>query len=165
MAKAKFLFDECIGRPHIDRLKQFVEIDGDDAPEISHILEFQEPGVWDEEWIPQVASERWIIITQDLGRKGKSKGNPLPTLCSSLKITHVLLSPRVNRRKSFDKMLTVLSVWRELIELADAPPGSRWMIEPQAGSPDAARGKLIDKTPEPKPPPKGRLFDPESSDD
>jgi len=128
VTQAKLLFDECIGKPHIDCLKDFVAIDGDDTPEIKHILEDQGQGVWDDEWIPRIADEGWIIISQDRGKKGRSKGAPLPELCLSFGITHVLLSRRVTTRKSFDKMLTILSCGERfwLFRMLRAARASSW---------------------------------------
>lgn len=160
MTDKKVLFDECIGKPHVESLIEFLAIDGGERPEIRHVLDFQGQGVWDEDWIPRVANEGWMIVTQDRGRKGRSKGEPLPNLCHKLGITHVVLSRRIAQRKSADKVLTILSVWRELLGLFDEPVGSRFALEPHSSkNPDATLGKLINRTPDPRPIPPGRLFD------
>jgi hypothetical protein len=159
VTQPRLLFDECIGRPHVDRLIQFIASDTDEPPEMRHVLEFQAEGVWDEDWIPRIADEGWIIISQDRGRK-PSKGRHLPHLCLELSVTHVLLSARVAGRKSADKILIILSVWREILELQEKPRGSRFILEPYSSkNPDSNAGRLVDRTPPPRPTPPGRLFD------
>lgn len=134
----------------------------EERPELRHILEFQQQGVWDEQWIPRVASEGWILITADRGKKGSKKGEKLPRLCVRHRITHVVLSAGIHRRKSFEKVLAILSVWYELLQLRDVPPGSRYQLEPTG----RGQAKLVHKplpTGGPSPlPPKGHLFDPET---
>lgn len=161
MTKARILFDECIGKPHVERLAEFVGGLGLELPEIKHVLEFQEQGVWDEEWIPRIADEGWMVVTQDRGKRRKGRGEPLPRLCLAHNITHVLFSRRIAERKSAEKVLTLTSVWNELLSLAEAPIGSRYSLEPHSSTtPDSTRGRLINRTPGPRPTPKGRLFDP-----
>jgi hypothetical protein len=60
-------------------------------------------------------------------------------------------------RKQFDKMLSLLSVWHDLIEAAKATPGTRYMLEPTT----TGRGMLREKPfpdDEPPPVPPGYLF-------
>lgn len=159
----KLLFDECVGKPHVDGIARLAQMDlSDERPEVRHILEFQQQGVWDEQWIPRVASEGWILITADRGKKGPKKGEKLPRLCVRHRITHVVLSTGMHRRKSFEKMLAILSVWYVLLKLRDAPPGSRYQLEPTfRGQAKLVHKQLPPDSPLPVPP-KGRLFDPET---
>lgn len=155
----KLLFDECIGKPHIERLASLVAIDTANETHVKHILDFQEPGVFDEVWVPSIRSEGWVVITQDRGRRRRGKGEQLSKVCRKQKITHVILSAGIAERRSFDKMLTILSLWYEILATRNAPPGSRFVIEPMTGNPaDRTRGKLIDRTP-PQSTPRTALFD------
>ena len=107
--RTRLLFDENFGKPAIERLARFLSAGGDDDfPEIKHILEFQEQGGLDEDWIPRMASEGWVLITADRGKKMRGKGEKLPRLCVKYGVTHVILSRRIQQRKTFDKILTLL---------------------------------------------------------
>ena len=124
----------CIGKPHVQcptDLASF-ELD-DDQPEITHILDFRNQVIWDEEW---------ILVTGDRGRRRREKGEPLPRVCVREGVTHVILSAAVQCRKSFSKMLTVLSVWYELMTLQNEPTGSRFVVYPKGSGPED-RGKGI----------------------
>jgi hypothetical protein len=61
-------------------------------------------------------------------------------------------------RKSLEKLLSLLSVWYELIALRTEAPGSRFQLEPNGDG----RGKLVRKVVPPPhgqpPPPPGALF-------
>lgn len=98
--------------------------------EFRHILDFQKQRVPDEIWIPNVARDRWIIITADRGKRGtaRQKGGHLPTLCREHEITHVILGPSVHRKQQFDKIRAVFDVWDDLLQTAQADPGSRFVI-------------------------------------
>lgn len=149
MKQPKLLFDECISRNAANHIKQFAENYDKDKnhPQIGHVLEFQREGVWDDEWIPERAKEGWILISQDRGKGGTKKGAKLPHLCTGLGMTHILLSPAVASRRTEDKILTILDVWPEILHVCNAPPGSRFILEPvhcKKGetSPPLNRGKL-----------------------
>jgi hypothetical protein len=104
---ARLLFDECLGRPAVERLEQLVAMGGGEKPRIRHVLEYAPPGTRDEDWIPRLAPEGWTVITSDGGRRpNKKRGEKLPRLCARYAITHVLLSPTVHVRTSFEKLLT-----------------------------------------------------------
>lgn len=141
----RILFDECIGKPHVERLKTFVEGKSGPKVQIAHLLDFQSQGVKDEDWVPRAIREGWIIITQDRGRGGIKKGEPLPRVFRSLKGTHVVLSRRVGERKSEQKIDIIHSVWEEILDLDLKPRGSKFVIEPRPGT--ASQGKLVDRSP------------------
>lgn len=145
MTQARLLFDECIGKPHVECLANLVAFEQDeDRPLIKHLLDFQGQGVRDEEWIPRMAAEQWMLITADRGRKRRGKGEPLSRVCVREGVTHIILSAVVQRRRSFEKMLTVLSVWYEVLAAYEEPRGSRFVIEPQGNRPEnRGKGKLI----------------------
>lgn len=145
---ARLLFDECLGRPAIERLSQLVAMGKGEKPEIRHVLESAATGARDEDWIPQLAPRGWTVITTDGGRTpNKRRGEKLPRLCACHAITHVLLSPSVHGRTSFEKLLTILSVWYPLLEIASDPSrrGKRFVLEPL---PTMVRGigRLIERS-------------------
>jgi len=145
------LIDECLGRPHITTLKTLVENQHDEQsrPVIEHLLNLvQEEGVWDEVWVPTIAHDGWILISGDKSRFRRGKGEPLSRVCAAYGVTHVLLSAAVNGRKTFDKLLTIASLWYQILALVNEPRGSKFMIEPIGNKPeDRGRGKLVAKPP------------------
>ena len=153
----KLLFDECVGKPLVEMLRELLAMAVEENhAEVQHILDiYNQQGTKDDDWIPFIGSHGYIVITQDLGR---SAGAKLPKLCVDYGITHVLLSPSMGRRKKLEKLLSILSVWYDLIGLAGEAPGSRFQIEPNG----AGKAKLIRKAmpqpPELPPPPPGALF-------
>lgn len=155
---ARLLFDECLGRPAVDRLSRFLADGPSDKPDVSHLFEFAPTGTADEVWIPMLASEGWTVVTADGGKTpNKKRGEKLPVLCARLSVTHVILSSTVHQRRTFEKLLTILSVWYPLMELASDPMkrGSRYMLEPldslQRGSGRLSRREI----PPPHLPPPG----------
>jgi hypothetical protein len=142
---AQFLFDECLGKPIVEPLRILVNMGKGEKPELKHILDFTASGTHDEVWVPQIAREGWSVITIDGGRQpNKQRGEKLPRLCARFNLTHVILSPAVHQRTAFEKLLTLLSVWYELIDIADDPAmkGRRYALEP-LNSGERGRGRLI----------------------
>jgi hypothetical protein len=156
---AKLLIDECIGQPHALALAQMVALDRDVTVEIEHVLKYQSQGTWDEVWIPELAKE-WLVITHDRGRRRRGKGLQLSKVCLEHGISHVILGAAVAQRKSFHKLLTLMSVWYEVLAVAREAPGARYIIEPASNRPeDYARGKIICRTPPSGKRHDGTLFD------
>ena len=126
---AKLLFDECIGRPQVDKLIELVKPMAPMGTEIRHIFDVAPAGTLDETWVPTLKDKEWTVISAD---RGHSRGKKLPRLCAEYGVTLVILSPRVHARKSSDKVRTILSVWDRLIEIAtdEACLGHRYMLEP-----------------------------------
>jgi len=158
----KFLFDECtLSARAVGVLAQLLEfaIPASSAT-VQHKLNFHDDGegIWDEVWIPEAAKEGWIIISADRGKKGGcKKGEKLPRVCRDVQVTHVLMSGGIMKRKQFDKVLSILSVWYELLGTAEAPGGTRFMLEP--ASPGRATLRHREPTIDPEdPPPPGCLF-------
>ena len=132
---ARFLLDECLGRPIVEPLAKLIGMGGGEKPELRHVLDFTASGTRDEVWIPSVAREGWTVITADRGSTpNKQRGEKLPRLCARFNITHILLSSAVQNRTGFEKLLTILSVWYKLIDIADDPTaqGNRYAIEPHS---------------------------------
>lgn len=131
----RFLFDECVGKPHVDSLRSQLA----DPPEIVHITEFYCEGVKDIEWIPRLASEPgWVVITADRGTHSK-RGDKLPAICREYRLTHVLLSKAVHHLTSHDKMTTIRRVWVEIEALSRETPGGRYRLrfKPNKENPDS----------------------------
>jgi hypothetical protein len=139
--------------------------------EVSHVFEYfaqkglAKQAVKDKDWIPTLRDEGWVVIAVDRAKKkGGSHDGKLPSLCMQYGVTHVLLSRRVGQRRNFQKMLTILSVWHEMVEKIHAAiPGTRFFIEPVSMDfSTAGRGKLIKKKEPKEGAPKGMLFNPDA---
>jgi hypothetical protein len=159
---ARLLFDiNVCGKPSVDDIARLLADNNaqpNEIAEVIHVIDFQkrlglgEEGVWDEKWVPQAAQDGWTIVASDRGKGGLSKGRKLPQLCLEHGATHVLLGAAVHKRKRFAKLITILSVWHELVEIASASPGARYMLEPSGQeSSHRGRGKLAVRVPKAKP--------------
>lgn len=121
----KLLFDENFGKPFVDKLAPLLG-EFPETPVIKHVLDYFQSGSSDAEWIPQVAREDFIVISFDRGRR--YGGPKLPQICAEYGVTHVLVSGKLNQRKQADKIRAIMEVWTDLAALADAPPGSRYLL-------------------------------------
>jgi len=143
--KPRLLFDECFGRPYVERMAQLVSYNPYREVEVRHFFEVFESGTPDEEWVPELAKQDFILISCDRGKK-KTKGRPLPPLCVEFGIRHILLTRGFEGQKMSDKVLAILSVWHELLAIADEPKGVRYNLEVlQSGT--RGKGRLSRKTP------------------
>lgn len=144
----RLLFDECVGRPVVARLMDFV---GPAAPpgfEIHHVLDLAPSGTRDEDWLPPLKDGGWTVISADGARTpNRNRGKKLPRLCVEYGVTLVLLSPKVHGRKSFDKVRTIISVWDRLVEIAadESCRGRRYMLEP-LGIENLGVGRLTERS-------------------
>ena len=57
----KFVFDECVS----DKIAKALHIMGKDT---CSCKELWEPGVSDEQWIPEAAQKHWCVVTSDMLR-------------------------------------------------------------------------------------------------
>jgi hypothetical protein len=97
--------------------------------QLAHVTTYLRKSIPDDEWIPRIASEGWIVITADRGNVGRRKtGRKLPELCVEFKVTHVLVSPRIGQMSGFDKARHIVNTWPQMLALADAPRGSRFRM-------------------------------------
>ena len=134
----KLLFDECVGTRIIEPLSALLDEHFSHVQvTLRHVLEFQQQGIHDEVWIPQVAEDEWIILSADAGKRGgKKKGRKLPMLCELYRITHIIMSSTLHHHSSFEKMTALFSVWPDLLDVPNAPRGSRYALRRQsAGGP------------------------------
>lgn len=144
--KLRLMFDECVGKPVVDALPGLLQF-SDHEFELSHVLEKQQQGVWDETWIPQLATEGWIVITGDRGRRGgKKKGEKFPIVCQQNGITHVMLGPSLHSQSNFTKAQAIVQVWNHIAQLPDAPPGSAYLLSMN----DSGRAQLSARVPRKK---------------
>ena len=122
----KILLDECVTLPALKAL--LVTTDLSSAPAtIEHLLDKFPAGTLDDDWIPVVAEESPILITADGGSR-PSKGGKLPALCEAFGVTHVILSGALNQKPGFIKVRAIIDNWEDIIQTADAPPGSRFSL-------------------------------------
>ena len=62
--KAKLLFDECIGWPIVEQLSALIGVTSTDVL-LGHAVKLGFGGQNDEDWIPAIAAQGWVIITGD----------------------------------------------------------------------------------------------------
>ena len=64
----RFLFDECVGKPVMESIRQFLQSEA----EFAHICDYLQQGVLDAGWVPRIAAEGgWVVITADGGKQSK----------------------------------------------------------------------------------------------
>jgi len=124
-APAKLLFDENFGKPMIVAVTPFLE-KYQPKPVIAHLLDYFAAGVTDAMWIPKVATEGWIVVSGDRGKK--SGGAKLPEVCAAHAVTHVLLSGTLQNDRQFRKVQSIIAVWDELMQLTSCVKGSRYLL-------------------------------------
>lgn len=125
----RLLFDECVApRLYKEAFGQFLKF----CPEIEetkHLIDMQK-GAQDDEWVPVIAKDGWIIISTDRGRKGtKGRGERLPIVCKRHNITHVLISGRIQQKGRFEIACSILDVRKKLYELPNEPRGSCFLLK------------------------------------
>jgi hypothetical protein len=122
------MFDECVGKPIMESMFQIIAASTADPekPEFRHIVDHQKQGALDADWVPKVASEGWIVITADRGKR--CGGAKLPQLCRLHGITHVMLSASLHSMASPEKVGAIMSVWSDLVKLRSEPRGSGYSL-------------------------------------
>lgn len=120
----RLLFDECIGRPVMEKLRELVP----QGIEFYHIVGKYTAGDKDEDWIPKLGIEGgWVVITSDAGRNSKV-GQKLPDLCIIHKITHVILKGRLHHKTTLEKISLIAAAWRFFENVFTSPQGSRYFM-------------------------------------
>jgi hypothetical protein len=148
-APARFLFDECLGKPLMETVRQTVPTEA----AFVHICDYLSQGVLDTDWIPQIAREGgWVVITSDGGKHSK-KGDKLPELCREHGITHVVLSATLHAKKSHEKVAAIIEMWEQIEATVTAITGTRFQL--QYKNTKRNRGVILTlvEVPPPAPPP------------
>jgi hypothetical protein len=110
----------------------------EEKPVYQHLKDIFEQGSPDEVWLPQLAQDKnWVVITMDVGKDKAQRGH-LPSLCLELGLTHILLSPGINRRNNAFRFELLCKLWPAIMKAAEGPRGLRYTIglRPVAGTPD-----------------------------
>ena len=127
----KFLFDECLGKPITEALRKLIGFHRHQVGVI-HIFDRFPPGTHDEQWVPAIAKENWIVVSVD---RGKRPGPKLPRLCAQLGVRNILLAPTAAKLPQFEKARAFLRVWRDAVNLAQSPAGTRATLRLQRAGP------------------------------
>ena len=126
----KFFFDENIGFPLYTGISCLLKLATDRNLQTTHLQDSLRSGLRDEDWIPKLKDEGWIVISADRGSRGsRSKGKSLPLVCRDNRITHVLISGSLHNRKQVEKACAILHVRDHLFELDSEPPGSCFLLK------------------------------------
>jgi hypothetical protein len=126
------LFDENFGGPIVSTIAQILKFHPD-PPEIGSVVEQFGSGAKDQEWIPLVAKDGWVVLSND--RAKRCGGAKLPIVCAEHGVTHILLSKSMHGMKQFYKAAAVLHMWDAITEVHTASPGSRFFIRLHLGKP------------------------------
>ncbi len=121
----KILIDENISRPWTTKLREYLS-NYPERPEIEHVIDFQRRhgcSQEDEIWIPKAAKEKWILITADRARR--CGGEKLPLLCIQYKLTHILMSSRIQAETQQERSRVIITLWQKIAALTLEPPGTR----------------------------------------
>lgn len=121
------MFDECVGKPILMELAGFQQFSAYQF-ELEHILDKRKQGVKDEDWIPELDPNEWIVITGDRGKGGLKKGKKLPRVCQECGITYIALGASAHDLKTDKKLVAIESVWDEIGRIAGEPPGQAYLL-------------------------------------
>jgi len=130
--------DECLGKPMMEKLAATLSASPHE-PHLKHMRDFQEEGVLDSVWIPQIRNEGYVVITADRG-KHKNKGGKLPLICQTYGVTQIGISTTIINGGNFGQMQAIIETWNDIVATASAPAGSRYSLR-MAGS--AGHAKLV----------------------
>ena len=124
----KLLFDECLTGPVVEQLCKLLAYS---KRIVEHKLlpDIVKRGTTDDEWVPKIKDDGFIVVTGDSGRIGGTKGTKLPFVCQRYSVTYVMLSGSIQQKSGFEKARAFMAVWEEVCELYDKPPGSGWLIK------------------------------------
>lgn len=127
----KFLFDECLGKPITEAMRRLIGFHRHQIGLI-HVFDRFPPGTKDEQWVPEVAREGWIVVSVD---RGRSPGPKLPRLCHQLGVRHIIFASSAARLPQFEKARAFFRVWRDLLNFAHTSPGSKAILTLRSGGP------------------------------
>jgi len=125
----KVLFDATFGESWVEGIRAFFRLHQEPRPRILHLYDSFPRDVKDEEWIPKLVGDDWLIIIAD---RGKGKAPRLPALCHQYKRTHILLSTTMHVKvNQFNKARAIILLWPKLIEAFLGTAGSCYEIQAQ----------------------------------
>lgn len=120
-----FIFDECIGWPILETVEPLLRLHN--LPfRLKHVVEYYK-GAKDDEWVPEIARNGWIVITADRGVR-PSRGGKLPFICKRNGVTHILLSGALHASNAAVKASCIVASWTDIYDTAQASPGSRFIL-------------------------------------
>jgi hypothetical protein len=124
----RFLFDECISWRVVEgQLAQSLELYAPHAT-VAHFAKKFPCGTKDRVWVPQIANEGgWIVVSMDRGTHSKVEER-LPLICRAFQVTHVLLSPGLEKRNMYYRALAIETRWPELVNAAAYPHGTGFAL-------------------------------------
>ena len=123
----RFLFDECVSLPSFDQLCEHLK-GSTPAVELAHVIQWDLAGKRDEEWVPAIADQGWIVISADRGRGGLGRGQKLPHLCLVNRVTLIALSKAIHHQKSAEKLQSILAAWPQILKASHAARGTRFTL-------------------------------------
>lgn len=125
--KPKILIDECLSNPAIQAIAPLLELGSVDV-EIQHQLNVYGLGADDTIWIPQAAKDGWTIVTSDRGTHSRVKSK-LPLLCQAYGVTHILLSPGLEKRRMAYKATVFATHIQEIVAATKGSKGCRYSLQ------------------------------------
>jgi PIN like domain len=133
-APVKILFDECVSDVAMNEIARVVSLSSAGC-EFRHIKDYLMQGIHDDVWVPEIAREKcWIVLSGDRGKQSKTsksknfKGEKLRTVCKKYEVTLVELSQKIHHLPTREKIAAILNAWPALVEVTNAPLGSRHLL-------------------------------------
>lgn len=121
----KLFFDNCIGPPISKAIGELLKFHSE-STSVKHIRDYFIDSISDDNWIPQIAAEKWVVITAD---KAKRYGGPkLPSICKKYKVTHILISGKLHNAPQFEKARAIIYLFPQIIEAFKQPAGTRFSM-------------------------------------
>ena len=127
----KILLDECISKKIASPLQELAKKDTRRNITFASIFDFGWNSLKDPEWIPEAATDDWIVISTDWGIKDKSVS--FRVICEQNGVTHVLMDKPILHDNQFEKACAILHVKEELFSLTAAPKGRGFLLGGKPG--------------------------------
>ncbi len=127
----RLLFDDCLSKhvtAKLSELNQFARV----PVEIAHLATLNMEGALDDDWVPRIAEQGYLVLTADRGKK-RSRGGKLPIICRRHGVSFVLMSSAVHKMDQFDKMRAVVSVWPKLLAAHAGEKGIGYILRKTIG--------------------------------
>jgi hypothetical protein len=121
----KLLLDENIGRPITESIASILWWH-ESRPVVKHLLDIEQSGIRDSQWLKRLASEGWVVMTAD--RAKRCGGDKLPQICLQFGITHILIGGTLHNQKQFEKARAIIYLWPEILRTFKAKKGSRYSL-------------------------------------